>query len=106
MADFASSTNFAGTLKVPRGTSSGVSTGGSNEVGSSAASCPCTVHITSDGLAPLCTSVRAAFRQPSKSVSLSRVTKRVWWVLDAFDSIGESPRIQIRLTPQPLLALY
>src|SRR2546430_1916029 len=58
------------------------------------------------GFPALCTSVRAAFRQPSKSVSLSRVIKRVWRVLNPFDSIGESPRIQIRLTPQALLALY
>ena len=44
---------------------------GSNSSGSS----PCTRQVTSDGFTSFSASVRAALRQPSKSVSLSRVMK-------------------------------
>ena len=58
----------ADTLKVPSGGSSGGAVG-SNSSGASSA----TFQVTSDGFTSFSASARAALRQPSKSVSLSRL---------------------------------
>src|ERR1700754_984731 len=72
MADCASSTNLAETLKVPCGASNaGAGDDGSNSSGS----LPRMVHVTSEGATSLSASARAALRQPSKSVSLSSVMR-------------------------------
>src|ERR1700712_4787633 len=69
MADFANSMNLADTLKVMCGVSRGVA---DEDCSNSSGSLPCTVHVTSAGATLFKASVRAALRQPSKSVSLSR----------------------------------
>src|SRR5690349_5893710 len=70
MAIRASSTNLAGTLNAADGASGGgVVACASNNPGSA----PRTDQLTSAGVMPLTANARATLRQPSKSVSLSRM---------------------------------
>src|ERR1043165_911477 len=76
--------NLADTLKVPCGSSGGV---GANSSGAS----PATRHITSDGFTSFSANARAALRQPSKSVSLSRVV----WCMFLLLAMMSKPKSQL-----------
>src|SRR5271170_1614871 len=96
IADCASSTNLAETLKVPGASGRGVAVGGANNSGV----WPGAVHVTSDGLTSFSTSARAALRQPSKSVSPSSVMKCILVLLYTYNTHRrhpEEPRIARRL---------
>src|SRR6476619_1307433 len=77
IADCASSTNFAGTLKLVFALAGSV--GNSSACDANNSGCLLlTRQVTSAGFTPFSTKFRAAVRQPSKSVSLSRVMKCIF----------------------------